>query len=175
MIKQLNEGVAFSGKPLKQKANFVVGAAFNPNVKHLNKAVERLEKKIASGADYIMTQPVYDPELIVAIKEATAHLDIPIFIGIMPLASGKNAEYLHNEVPGIQLSETVRKRMEGLQGQEGRDMGVEIAKELLDTAMEHFNGIYLMTPFMFYDMNVTLTNYVREKSKAMAHHLSHSS
>ncbi|MNO21901.1 Bifunctional homocysteine S-methyltransferase/5,10-methylenetetrahydrofolate reductase [compost metagenome] len=174
MIKQLNEGIAFSGKPLKQKANFVVGAAFNPNVKHLNKAVERLEKKIASGADYIMTQPVYDRELIVAIKEATAHLDIPIFIGIMPLASGKNAEYLHNEVPGIQLSETVRKRMEGLQGQEGRDMGVEIAKELLDTAMEHFNGIYLMTPFMFYEMNVTLTNYVREKSKGIATHLSHS-
>lgn len=174
MIKQLNEGVAFSGKPLKQKAKFVVGAAFNPNVKHLHKAVERLEKKIASGADYIMTQPVYDPELIVAIKKATAHLDIPIFIGIMPLASGKNAEYLHNEVPGIQLSDEVRKRMEGLQGPEGRAMGVEIAKELLDTAMEHFNGIYLMTPFMFYEMNVALTNYVYEKSKQMAGHLSRS-
>lgn len=174
MIKQLNEGVAFSGKPLKQKAKFVVGAAFNPNVKHLHKAVERLEKKIASGADYIMTQPVYDPELIVAIKQATAHLDIPIFIGIMPLASGKNAEYLHNEVPGIQLSDEVRKRMEGLQGPEGRAMGVEIAKELLDTAMEHFNGIYLMTPFMFYEMNVALTNYVYEKSKQMSGHLSRS-
>ncbi|RCX23057.1 homocysteine S-methyltransferase [Fontibacillus phaseoli] len=174
MIKQLNEGVAFSGKPLKQKAKFVVGAAFNPNVKHLHKAVERLEKKIASGADYIMTQPVYDPELIVAIKQATAHLDIPIFIGIMPLASGKNAEYLHNEVPGIQLSEEVRKRMEGLQGPEGRAMGVEIAKELLDTAMEHFNGIYLMTPFMFYEMNVALTNYVHEKSKQKSAYLSRS-
>ncbi|MEF2964555.1 bifunctional homocysteine S-methyltransferase/methylenetetrahydrofolate reductase [Paenibacillus sp. M1] len=172
MIKQLNEGVAFSGKPLKQKAKFVVGAAFNPNVKYLHKAVERLEKKIASGADYIMTQPVYDPELIVAIKRATAHLDIPIFIGIMPLASGKNAEYLHNEVPGIQLSDEVRKRMEGLSGPEGRAMGVEIAKELLDTAMEHFNGIYLMTPFMFYEMNVALTKYVHEKSKPSAAHLS---
>ncbi|MGG6310069.1 bifunctional homocysteine S-methyltransferase/methylenetetrahydrofolate reductase [Paenibacillus macerans] len=174
MIKQLNDGVSFSGKPLKQKAKFVVGAAFNPNVKHLHKAVERLEKKIASGADYIMTQPVYDPELIVAVKRATAHLDIPIFIGIMPLASGKNAEYLHNEVPGIQLSEEVRKRMEGLQGAEGRAMGVEIAKELLDTAMEHFNGIYLMTPFMFYEMNVALLNYVREKSKRGSAHLSRS-
>lgn len=174
MIKQLNDGISFSGKPLKQKAKFVVGAAFNPNVKHLYKAVERLEKKIASGADYIMTQPVYDPELIVAVKQATAHLDIPIFIGIMPLASGKNAEYLHNEVPGIQLSEDVRKRMEGLQGAEGRAAGVEIAKELLDTAMEHFNGIYLMTPFMFYEMNVALLNYVREKSKQSSAYLSRS-
>lgn len=174
MIKQLNEGIAFSGKPLKQKANFVVGAAFNPNVKHLDKAVQRLEKKIASGADYIMTQPVYDTKLIASIKEATAHLDVPIFIGIMPLASGKNAEYLHNEVPGIQLSEAVRKRMEGLQGEEGRREGVEIAKELLDVAMEHFNGIYLMTPFMFYEMTATLTNYVKEKSKERRAHLFHS-
>ncbi|MNS04670.1 Bifunctional homocysteine S-methyltransferase/5,10-methylenetetrahydrofolate reductase [compost metagenome] len=174
MIKQLNDGVAFSGKPLKQKANFVVGAAFNPNVKHLDKAVQRLEKKIASGADYIMTQPVYDVKLIASIKEATAHLDVPIFIGIMPLASGKNAEYLHNEVPGIQLSDSVRSRMEGLQGEEGRRVGVEIAKELLDVAMDHFNGIYLMTPFMFYEMTATLTKYVKEKSKERRAHLFHS-
>lgn len=64
--------------------------------------------------------------------------------------------------------------MEGLQGPEGRRAGVEIAKELLDTAMEHFNGIYLMTPFMFYEMNVALVNYVREKSKQGASHLSRS-
>ncbi|NMO94660.1 bifunctional homocysteine S-methyltransferase/methylenetetrahydrofolate reductase [Paenibacillus lemnae] len=164
MIKQLNEGVAFSGKPLKQKANFVVGAAFNPNVKHLDKAVQRLEKKIASGADYIMTQPVYDSELIVRMKEATKHLDIPIFVGIMPLASGRNAEYLHNEVPGIQLSDEVRERMAGLEGEEGRKMGVQIGKELLDVAAEHFKGIYIMTPFMFYEMSVQLTQYVWELS-----------
>lgn len=164
MIKQLNDGIAFSGKPLKQKAKFVVGAAFNPNVRHLDKAVARLEKKIASGADYVMTQPVYDPELMVRLREATAHLDIPIFIGIMPLASGRNAEYLHNEVPGIQLSDEVRSRMAGLEGEEGRAMGVKIGKELLDVATEHFNGIYLMTPFMFYEMSVQLMEYVWEKS-----------
>ncbi|MEC0173086.1 bifunctional homocysteine S-methyltransferase/methylenetetrahydrofolate reductase [Paenibacillus graminis] len=163
MIKQLNDGIAFSGKPLKQNANFVIGAAFNPNVKHLDKAVERLEKKIASGADYIMTQPVYDPELIARIAKATEHLEIPIFIGIMPLASGRNAEYLHNEVPGIQLSAEVRTRMQGLEGEAGRAEGVRIAKELLDAATAHFNGIYLMTPFMFYDMSVQLLEYVWAK------------
>lgn len=171
MIKQLNEGVAFSGKPLKQKAKFVIGAAFNPNVKHLNKAVERLEKKIAAGADYIMTQPVYDPKLMASIKEATAHLDIPIFIGVMPLASGRNAEYLHNEVPGILLSDEVRGRMSGLEGAEGRAMGVAIAKELLDEATKHFNGIYLMTPFMFYDMSVELMEHVWKISGRKLSHL----
>lgn len=164
MIKQLNDGISFSGKPLKQKANFVIGAAFNPNVKHLDKAVQRLEKKIASGADYIMTQPVYDQELIVRIAEATAHLDVPIFIGVMPLASGRNAEFLHNEVPGIQLTDDVRNRMKGLEGEAGRAEGVAIAKELLDVATSHFNGIYLMTPFMYYDMSAQLLEYVWAKS-----------
>ncbi|MDQ8733457.1 bifunctional homocysteine S-methyltransferase/methylenetetrahydrofolate reductase [Paenibacillus sp. LHD-38] len=164
MIKQLNDGTAFSGKPLKQKAKFVVGAAFNPNVKHLDKAVQRLERKITSGADYIMTQPVYDPSLIERIAEATKHLSVPVFIGIMPLASGRNAEYLHNEVPGIQLSDEVRARMSGLEGEAGRAEGVKIAKELLDAALPHFKGIYLITPFMFYDMGVQLTEYVWQKT-----------
>jgi methionine synthase I (cobalamin-dependent)/5,10-methylenetetrahydrofolate reductase len=171
MIKQINEGIAFSGKPLKQKGRFIVGAAFNPNVKYLDKAVKRLERKIESGADYIMTQPVYDPALIEQVYESTKHLDIPIFIGIMPLASGRNAEYLHNEVPGIQLSEGVRKRMHGLQGEEGRAVGTEIAKELLDTAIHYFKGIYLITPFMFYEMTAELTKHVWEKTKRSDFHL----
>ncbi|MHA6484600.1 bifunctional homocysteine S-methyltransferase/methylenetetrahydrofolate reductase [Paenibacillus sp. strain BS8-2] len=167
MIKQLNDGVAFSGKPLKQRAKFVVGAAFNPNVKHLDKAVQRLERKIASGADYIMTQPVYDPVLMERIAESTKHLDVPVFIGIMPLANGRNAEYLHNEVPGIQLSDEVRRRMAGLEGEAGRAEGVRIAQELLDAALPHFNGIYLITPFMFYDMAVQLTQYVWQNTKQL--------
>ncbi|MFD2612915.1 bifunctional homocysteine S-methyltransferase/methylenetetrahydrofolate reductase [Paenibacillus gansuensis] len=171
MIKQLNEGIAFSGKELKQKANFVVGAAFNPNVKHLDKAVQRLERKVQAGADYIMTQPVYDPGLIERIYESTKHLDIPIFIGVMPLASGRNAEFLHNEVPGIQLSDEIRARMHGLEGEEGRRMGTLIAKELLDAAMKHFNGIYLMTPFLFYGMTAELTQYVWEKTGHPHSHL----
>ncbi len=168
MIKQLNEGIAFSGKPLKQRANFIVGAAFNPNVKYLDKAVQRLERKVASGADYIMTQPVYDAQQIVSIAEATKHLDVPIFMGIFPLASGRNAEYLHNEVPGIQLSDEVRRRMSGLEGAEGRTEGVKIAQELLDVAMAHFNGIYLMTPFLAYEMTAALTKYVKENSNKHA-------
>jgi homocysteine S-methyltransferase len=97
----------------------------------------------------------------------TKHLSIPIFIGIFPLANGRNAEYLHNEVPGIQLSDAVRARMSGLEGSEGRAEGIKIAKELLDVAMVHFNGIYLMTPFMAYELSVSLTEYVKEKSKSL--------
>jgi len=168
MIKQLNEGISFSGKPLRQRARFVVGAAFNPNVKYLDKAIRRLEKKVEAGADFIMTQPVYDPRLIERIADETRHIPVPIFIGIMPLASGRNAEFLHNEVPGIQLSDRVRERMRGLEGDDGRREGLAIARELLDAAMERFNGIYLITPFMLYEMTVELTRYVCRKAAAKA-------
>lgn len=137
---------------------------FNPNVKFLDKAIKRLERKVEAGADYIMTQPVYDRKLIRQIAESVKHIDIPIFIGIMPLASERNAEYLHNEVPGIELSDEVRTRMRGLSGSAGRREGVEIAKELLDEAMAYFKGIYLITPFMFYEMTEELTKYVWEKN-----------
>jgi methionine synthase I (cobalamin-dependent)/5,10-methylenetetrahydrofolate reductase len=167
LIKQLNDGYAFSGKQMKQKANFVIGAAFNPNVRHLEKAVERLERKVACGADYVMTQPIYDARLIERLHDLTKHLSIPIFIGVMPLANGRNAEYLHNEVPGIELSDEVRKRMAGLEGDEGRRVGTEIAKELLDVTIQHFKGIYLITPFLHYDMSVQLTNYVRAQTVSL--------
>jgi homocysteine S-methyltransferase len=161
LIKQLNDGYAFSGKQMKQKANFVIGAAFNPNVRHLEKAIERLERKVACGADYVMTQPIYDARTIERLHEMTKHISIPIFIGVMPLANGRNAEYLHNEVPGIELSDEVRKRMAGLEGDEGRRVGTEIAKELLDVTVKYFKGIYLITPFLHYDMTLQLADYVR--------------
>ena len=83
----------------------------------------------------------------------------------MPLANGRNAEYLHNEVPGIQLSDEVRARMSGLEGEAGRAEGVKIAKELIDCAIKHFNGIYIMTPFLHYNMAVQLTEYIHEKTR----------
>ncbi len=165
LIKQLNDGYAFSGKQMKQKANFVIGAAFNPNVRYLEKAIERLERKIASGADYVMTQPIYDPRIVERLAELTKHISIPIFVGIMPLANGRNAEYLHHEVPGIELSEEVRKRMAGLEGEEGRRVGTDIARELLDVTMQHFRGIYLITPFLNYEMSVHLTAHVHAHTK----------
>ncbi|PDO11734.1 MAG: bifunctional homocysteine S-methyltransferase/methylenetetrahydrofolate reductase [Candidatus Reconcilbacillus cellulovorans] len=160
MIKQLNEGISFSGKPLKHRARFVVGCAFNPNVKHLDKALERLEKKIEAGADFVMTQPVYDPALIETVGEAARRLPVPVFLGIMPVVSEANAVYLHNEVPGIRLPDAVLRRMAGLKGERGREEGIRIAKELLDVAIGLFHGIYLMTPMLFSSMTAELTRYV---------------
>ena len=162
LIKQFNEGISLSGKSLQQKTSFNVAAAFNPNVRHLDRAVERLEKKVEAGADYFITQPIFSTEKIVEVYEATKHLEAPIYIGIMPLTSSQNAEFLHNEVPGIKLTDQVRARMALSSGnrEQSTKKGIEVSKELIDVALDYFHGIYLVTPFMRYDMTVSLTEYI---------------
>lgn len=168
LIKQFNEGISFSGKSLKQKTNFHVAAAFNPNVHNIGKSAERLEKKIQFGADYVLTQPVFSQEKIVEVWEATKHIEAPIYIGIMPLVSARNAEFLHNEVPGIKLTSDTRRRMdEAKSPEEAVQEGLSIAKELIDTAIQYFNGIYLITPFIRYEMTVELTTYIQQKTKEL--------
>ncbi len=165
LIKQFNNGISFSGKSLRQQTSFQVGAAFNPNVARLDKAVERMEKKIDCGADYFLTQPIYSPEKIIQLREATKHIDTPIFVGIMPLTSTRNAEFLHNEVPGIKLTDNVREEMRLVASdkQLSIEKGIKIAKTLIDTALDNFNGIYLITPFMRYEMIIQLVEYIQKK------------
>src|SRR5699024_11775725 len=102
------------------------------------------------------TQPMYDEEKIAELGEATKQIEVPIFVGIMPLTSSKNAEFMHNEVLGIKLSDHVRERMQAVQGDRDKSTAesIAISKELIDAALEHFNGIYLITPFMRYDIVV---------------------
>ncbi|MED3878591.1 bifunctional homocysteine S-methyltransferase/methylenetetrahydrofolate reductase [Priestia megaterium] len=165
LIAQFNEGLSYSGKPLGQKTNFSIAAAFNPNVRHLDRAVQRLEKKIDCGAHYFITQPLYSTTQIEEVYEATKHLTTPVYIGIMPLTSARNARFIHHEVPGIKLSEDILERMDatGNDRIRGEVEGLAIAKNLIDTAYELFDGIYLITPFMRYEMTEILTRYIHDK------------
>ncbi|MCM3253776.1 MULTISPECIES: bifunctional homocysteine S-methyltransferase/methylenetetrahydrofolate reductase [Priestia] len=165
LIAQFNEGLSYSGKPLGQKTNFSIAAAFNPNVRHLDRAVQRLEKKIDCGAHYFITQPLYSTKQIEEVYEATKHLTTPVYIGIMPLTSARNARFIHHEVPGIKLSEGILERMDatGSDRIRGEVEGLAIAKNLIDTAYELFDGIYLITPFMRYEMTEILTRYIHDK------------
>jgi methionine synthase / methylenetetrahydrofolate reductase(NADPH) len=166
MIKQMNEGLSYSGKDLGQKTAFSVAGAFNPNVRSVEKAVKRLEKKIQYGADYFISQPVFSEEKLIEVYENTKHLDTPIYIGLMPLTSSKNAEFLHNEVPGIKIADSIRDRMALLNDnplQAARE-GVAITKSLIDTALDLFNGIYLITPFLRYELTAELAEYANQRA-----------
>ncbi|MFX3624904.1 MAG: bifunctional homocysteine S-methyltransferase/methylenetetrahydrofolate reductase [Ectobacillus sp.] len=164
MIKEMNEGRSPLGKSLGQKTSFSVGAAFNPNVRHLDAAVRRMEKKIEAGADYFLTQPIYDEEVLVKTYEAVKHVEQPVFVGIMPLVSKRNADFLHYEVPGITLPESIRRRMGEHEDPEAAILeGIRISQQLIDAAMELFHGIYLVTPFLKYEITEELIRYIKAK------------
>jgi len=164
MIRKMNQGVAFSGRTMKQASRFTVGVAFNPNVDRIETQVNRLRKKVQLGADFVMTQPIFDWRKAREIYLATREFDIPIFVGIMPLVSGRNADFLHNEVPGIEIPLKVRERMYRFEGERARREGVTVAAEILESVLDDFNGIYLITPFVRYEMCLELV----EKCRALS-------
>ena len=162
-IKQLNEGLGYNGASLKKTTNFTVAAAYNPNVRDISKTKRLVEKKIKSGADYFITQPVFEEEKIVKLAElASNYPDTPFFVGIMPITSYNNAIFLHNEVPGIKLSEEFLSRLEEVKDDKElcQKVALEESKKLLDVALQHFNGIYLITPFTRADLTVELIGYI---------------
>jgi homocysteine S-methyltransferase len=121
----------------------------------------RLERKVAAGAQYVMTQPVFETSLVAEMHRRTKHFGIPIFTGVWPLLNGRQAEFLHNEVPGIVIPERVRAHMAGVEGTEGRARGIELAKEVCRATLDFFPGVYLITPFLHYDTTVELAHFVR--------------
>jgi len=161
IISGLNKGYNFAGKNVKYATDFVVGCTFNPNAKNIDAQVARLERKIAAGARFAMTQPVFDQVLVQTMHERTRHLRIPILTGVWPLLNGRQTEFLHNEVPGIIVPDNVRARMAKTEGLEGRRVGVAIAKDVIRAALDYFPGIYLITPFLAYDTTAELANFVR--------------
>ena len=158
---RFNQGINTDGDALKTKTNFNIAGAFDPNVRKLDGAVRRLEKKLESGMHYFITQPVYSKEKIKEVYEATKHLDIPFFIGIMPVTSYNNALFLHNEVPGIKLSEDILEQFEAVKDDKAKTkaLSLKLSKDLIDTVHEYFNGLYLITPFQKVDYTLELANY----------------
>jgi homocysteine S-methyltransferase len=162
IIKRMNEGVNYTGKSIKMKARFIIGCTFNPNAKNMDAQISRLERKVAAGAQYVMTQPVFDVRLVEEMYRRTQHIGVPIFTGVWPLLNGRQAEFLHNEVPGIVVPDRVREQMAGKEGPEGRKEGIEVAKEVCRATMDLFPGVYLITPFLNYETTVELAHFIRK-------------
>jgi methionine synthase I (cobalamin-dependent)/5,10-methylenetetrahydrofolate reductase len=161
IIQQLNAGMNANGKSIRRGAGLVAGCTFNPGVRNIDAQLQRLERKVAAGAQFVMTQPVFDVELVERTAKRTERFGVPVFIGVWPLLSGRQAEFLHNEVPGIAIPEEVRESMRGLEGTPGRSRGIEIARDVCRAVLDHFPGVYLITPFLHYDITVELTQFVR--------------
>lgn len=161
LLADLNSGVNALGNEIGDGAAFVIGCAFNPNTPKMEAQVARLEKKIAAGARFAQTQPIYDIARLDEMLERTAHLDIPILPGILPLVSERNCEYLHNEVPGIVIPNEIRERMRGKDRETGMREGMDIAMEFIDRIREKVGGFYIIPPFGRHRIARELLEFIR--------------
>jgi homocysteine S-methyltransferase len=152
---QLNRGLDLAGKPLGQQTAFVIGTGCNPGAMDLEREASKHAAKIAAGADFVFSQPVYDPALLERFLDATIDAPpIPFFVGILPLASLKNAEFLTREVPGMAVPEPVMKRLAACKSRdEQREVGIRVASEALEAALSHprVKGAYIFPPFGRYE------------------------
>ena len=148
MVDSLNHGIDPSGKPLQEHTSFLLACGAEPAAHNYDREIRRLEKKKNAGAELVMTQPVYDPAVLRRFLDDSRTLALPILVGICPLASARNAEFLHNEVPGMQIPQATRERMAAAgTGEEGRTEGVRIAREMLEQVKDDVVGAYLMPQF----------------------------
>lgn len=167
LIKQFNSGIGPTGKSLKEASDFRVAGAFNPNAYRTSISTKSISRKLSYGCDYIITQPVYDLANVDALADALAanHVNVPVFVGVMPLVSRRNAEFLHHEVHGIRIPEPILTRMaEAEQTGNERAVGIAIAKELIDGICARFNGVPIVTPFNRFKTVIELVDYIQQKN-----------
>ena len=146
VLSKMNQGEDLGGNPIGGPPGFLIGAAFNPTAEDLDFEVEKLRRKVEAGAHAFWTQPVFE---IGALERALEEIDdagVCILLGLMPLRSVRQAEFLHNEVPGINIPERIRKKLAELPAEEAPKYGVEVAQNLLTKARPLVSGAYVMPP-----------------------------
>jgi len=161
IIANLNRGLDANGTPIGASAAFHVGAAVNPGAEDLEREIRLLRRKIAAGADFVVTNPIYDPRALERLREIAAEVRVPILVGVLPLRSVRQAEYLHNEVPGISVPQALRDRLAGA-GDRAEHLGVELAVDFLEAARAQVQGAYVIPSLGRYDLAARVVTRTRE-------------
>jgi len=161
-VANLNRGIDFGGDPIGEQTRFVIGCGNNPGFLPLDKEVDKYRRKIEAGAEYVFSQPAYDSALLENFVGRIENFRrIPFFVGILPLASARNADFLHNEVPGMQIPSEIRARMHSASSrEEQRREGIRIAAETLRHArgLAQIDGAYIFPPFGRYSAVLDVIN-----------------
>jgi len=169
IINQMNAGSDSSGASIGQPAGFTVACAVDPTKPDLEDEARRLHAKIEAGADFVMTQPIFDVQVWKNFLRIYGEekLPVPVMVGILPLQSTKHAEFLHNEVPGINLTDDARDRMRKA-GSEGRQEGIRMAQDLLLDLRPYAEGVYMMPSFGRYEVAAEVISVLGDEEEATA-------
>jgi methionine synthase I (cobalamin-dependent)/5,10-methylenetetrahydrofolate reductase len=166
ILHNLNQGLDARGRKLAVPGTFCIGCAANPTATDVEQDIERLHRKIACGAQFIMTQPVFDATALLEYVERYTQrygaLSVPLLAGLQPLHSYQQAEKFHHEVPGIVIPDHIRERLHDA-GEAGSAVGVEMAKELFAAIFPLIQGVYLM-PLERFELLGELLPYIRMRT-----------
>jgi homocysteine S-methyltransferase len=148
LARTLNHGLDLAGKEIHEPTSFVIGSGANPAAPLFTKEIDRTFAKAEAGAEFFITQPVFDVELLLRFLEAIRDTGKPVIAGVWPLSSYRNALFLHHEVPGIIIPLSIRERMRRCTArEEARDEGVRIAREIITDIRDAISGIQVSPPF----------------------------
>ncbi|MBL8125397.1 MAG: bifunctional homocysteine S-methyltransferase/methylenetetrahydrofolate reductase [Pyrinomonadaceae bacterium] len=150
MVNKLNHGLDLGNNPIGKPTAFSIGVGVNPGAVNLDEEIKRFEWKVEAGAEYAITQPVFDTEQLRVFLKKIEHVKIPIVAGIWPLVSYRNAEFMHNEVPGVNVTTNILERMRiaSEKGkEEAREEGIQIARESLLEVRDLIQGAQVSAPF----------------------------
>ncbi len=147
LLNRLNHGLDLAGNPIGEPTGFSIGVGVNPGAINMEEELRRLDWKIEAGAEYMITQPVFDLNLLERFMERIAHVRLPLVCGIWPLVSYRNAEFMNNEVPGASVPAEVLERMRRTSTkEEGFREGVAIARETYAKVKSSVAGVQLSAP-----------------------------
>jgi methionine synthase / methylenetetrahydrofolate reductase(NADPH) len=146
ILSRMNAGEDLAGNPVGTPPGFLIGASFNPTAEDLNSEVHKLRRKVEAGAHAFWTQPVFEIGALERALEEIGEVEVCILLGLMPLRSARQAEFLHHEVPGINIPERIRKKLAELPAEDAPRYGVEVAQNLLAKARSMVGGAYVMPP-----------------------------
>ncbi|MFQ5744412.1 MAG: bifunctional homocysteine S-methyltransferase/methylenetetrahydrofolate reductase, partial [Acidobacteriota bacterium] len=165
IVSGMNDGRDLAGNAIGRPTSFHISVAVNPMADDMDHEIDRLRRKADAGAHAAFTQPIYELATLERFLQRIADLQLPIAVGVLPLRTARHAEFLHNEVPGIDIPEPMRKRIAAAadrrdDSEAAREAakraqaaeGVAIAVEFVEKAREMVAGIYLMPPFSRYEM-----------------------
>ena len=145
---RLNQGIDLGGQAIDPQTHAVIGVGLDPTAIDQKNELERFRRKVETGAEFAITQPVFDPDALLRMLDAVEGFGIPIIAGIWPLASFRNAQFMQNEVPGVEIPDAVMQRMASVESREDQlKMGVEIARESVARVADRIVGIQVSAPF----------------------------
>jgi homocysteine S-methyltransferase len=149
IITRLNHGMDIAGNPIGDPTAFYVGVGANPGAVNLDEELRRLDWKIDAGAEFIITQPVFDVKLFENFIKRIEHLKVPVVAGIWPLTSFRNAEFMNNEVPGCHVPDDIMNRLHNVEDSKeaSRQEGIDIARETILNLKGMIQGLQLAAPF----------------------------